>query len=200
MPYIPKSRIQTNLYTAGGEYLTVQDNQNYIGYYHKTYKGSIFTGKSPDDKPNRSLIPAFSSIEEENSSYKISIFPSGDTLKFSRLKNINFDSTLNSPQLHLTQPTEQDYKLGEFRRYFCKKRNEFTYLEISSSDYNKIVSQDPIIDFTSWFPFNIPWSLTGDKDKVGQTNKNIVLLQINKDKLYGFDKYLKGDYLKYYKA
>ena len=200
MPYIPKSRIQTNLYTAGGEYLTAQDNQNYIGYYHKTYKGSIFTGKSPDDKPIRPLIPAFSSIEEENLSYKISIFPSGDTLKFSRLKNINFDSTLNSPQLHLTQPTEQDYKLGEFRRYFCKKRNEFTYLEISSSDYNKIVSQDPTIDFISWFPFNIPWSLTGDKDKVGQTNKNIVLLQINKDKLYGFDKYLKGDYLKYYKA
>ena len=206
MVYIPKNRIQSNLYTAGGEYLLEKDNSEYIGYYYKLYDGKVYTGKNPDDKPNFSLIPFTPILTREIFG---ELFPQNyiyiskgdiDVVNYLNIKNISPDSTLNSPQLYLTQPTEQDYKLGEFRRYFCKKNNEFTYIEISKSDYDKLVKKDPTIDFTSWFPFNIPWSLTGDKDKVGQTNKNIVLLQINKDKLYGFDKYLKGDYLKYYKA
>jgi hypothetical protein len=206
MVYIPKNRIQSNLYTAGGEYLLEKDNSEYIGYYYKLYDGKVYTGKNPDDKPNFSLIPFTPILTREIFG---ELFPQNyiyiskgdiDVVNYLNIKNISPDSTLNSPQLYLTIPTEQDYKLGEFQRYFCKKNNEFTYIEISKSDYDKLVKKDPTIDFTSWFPFNIPWSLTGDKDKVGQTNKNIVLLQINKDKLYGFDKYLKGDYLKYYKA
>jgi hypothetical protein len=206
MVYIPKNRIQSNLYTAGGEYLLEKDNSEYIGYYYKLYNGKVYTGKNSDDKPNFSLIPFTPILTREIFG---ELFPQNyiyiskgdiDVVNYLNIKNISPDSTLNSPQLYLTIPTEQDYKLGEFQRYFCKKNNEFSYLEISKSDYDKLVKKDPTIDFTSWFPFNIPWSLTGDKDKVGQTNKNIVLLQINKDKLYGFDKYLKGDYLKYYKA
>ena len=200
MPYIPKSRIQSNLYTTGNEYLTQDNSQAYVGFYHKTYNGAIFTGKNPDDKPNRVLVPITNSDDSQNTLTKVTIFPSGDTLKYSRLKNINFNQSLDTPQLHFTPPTEQDYKLGEFRRYFCKKRNEFIYLEISKTDYNRILNQDKSIDYTSWFPFNIPWLLTGDKDKVGQTNRNIVLLQINRNRLHGFDKYLREDYLKYYKA
>jgi hypothetical protein len=206
MVYIPKNRIQSNLYTAGGEYLLEKDSSEYIGYYYKLYNGKVYTGKNPDDKPNFSLIPFTPILTREIFG---ELFPQNyiyiskgdiDVTNYLNIKNISLDSTLNSPQLYLTIPTEQDYKLGEFQRYFCKKNNEFSYLEISKSDYDKLVKKDSTIDFVSWFPFNIPWSLTGDKDKVGQTNKNIVLLQINKDKLYGFDKYLKGDYLKYYKA
>jgi|688.fasta_scaffold27183_6 hypothetical protein len=211
--YIPKSRIQTNLYTAGGEYIVIGNNNSYIGYYYKTYNGKLFTGKTPDDKPNYALTP-LDFLEKNNSESNVlnngiflqdgsSIYISSleqENVIYAQLKNISLNSRYYPPKPYLTIPTEQDYKLGEFRRYFCKKRNEFIYLEISISDYNKIINRDPTIDFTSWFPFNIPWSLTGDKDKVGQTNKNIVLLQINRNKLYGFDKYLKGDYLKYYKA
>ncbi len=200
MPYIPKSRIQSNLYTTGNEYLTQDNSQAYVGFYHKTYNGTIFTGKNPDDKPNRVLVPITNSDDSQNTLTKVTIFPSGDTLKYSRLKGVNFNQSLDVPQLYFTPPTEQDYKLGEFRRYFCKKRNEFIYLEISKIDYNRILNQDKSIDYTSWFSFNIPWLLTGDKDKVGQTNRNIVLLQINRNRLHGFDKYLREDYLKYYKA
>jgi len=206
MPYVPKNRIQPNLYTAGGEYVLEKDNSEYIGYYYKLYNGKIYTGKNPDDTPNFSLIPITPILTREIFEYisprdYIYIPGSGiDVSNYLGLKNISPDLLINPPQLYITQPTEQDYKLGEFRRYFCKKRNEFSYLEISKSDYDKIVKKDPTIDFSSWFPFDIPWLLTGDKDKVGQTNKNIVLLQINKDKLYGFNKYLKEDYLKYYKA
>jgi hypothetical protein len=206
--YIPKNRIQTNLYTEGNEYSIEGTNTFYIGYYYKLYNGKLFTGKNPDDKPNKPLIAYnlsengfYRGSQSKNQINSIYIDPlSNENLTYIRLKNVSLNPGYSPPQPYLTIPTEQDYKLGEFRRYFCKKRNEFTYLEISISDYNKIINRDSTIDFISWFPFNIPWSLTGDKDKVGQTNKNIVLLQINRNKLYGFDKYLKGDYLKYYKA
>jgi hypothetical protein len=199
MPYIPKSRIQSNLYIAGGEYLTQDDSQVYVGFYHKTYNGAVFTGKNLDDKPNRILIPVTNNDDSQNTLTKVTIFPSGDTLKYSRLKNINFNQSLDTPQLYFTPPTEQDYKLGEFRRYFCKKRNEFIYLEISKTDYNRILNQDKSIDYTSWFPFNIPWSLTGDRNVVFQTNKNIVELTIQNNNFKMFDSYLRQDFTKYYK-
>ena len=211
--YIPKSRIQTNLYTAGDEYVIEGGADSYIGYYYKTYDGKFFTGKNPDDKPNYSLVTLVSPKKNNSESNILNngLFSSQgnfiyiDTLEdenitYSQLKSIPLNLVYYSPQLFIPSPTEQDYKLGEFQRYFCKKRNEFSYLEISKSDYDKLVKKDSTIDFKSWFPFSIPWSLTGDVNKVGQTNKNIVLLQIDKDKLYGFNKYLKEDYLKYYKA
>jgi hypothetical protein len=199
--YIPKNRIQTNLYTGGNEYSIEGTDVSYVGYYYKLYDGKLFTGKNPDDKPNKPLViykEIFSSNDLNNSIYIDTL--NGENIEYASLKNIPLNFLVNSPKLYLTTPTEQDYKLGEFRRHFCKKRNEFIYLEISKSDYNKLVKKDSTIDYTFWFPFNIPWLLTGNIDKVGQTNKNIVSLQISKDKLYGFNKYLKEDYLKYYKA
>lgn len=203
MPYIPKNRIQTNLYTPGGEFYVSGVNLDYVGYYYKLFNGARYTGKNPDDKPNYLLTQIKEYNVDDDGSYtynRVTISYEYENLIYAQLKNIPLFSEYYSPQFYLTQPTEQDYKLGEFRRYFCKKRNEFSYLEISKSDYDKLVKKDPTIYFISWFPFNIPWSLTGNIDKVGQTNKNIVLLQINKDKLHGFNKYLKEDYLKYYKA
>jgi hypothetical protein len=199
--YIPKSRIKTNLYTPGREFILVNDNTDYVGFYHKTYNNNFFTGKNPDDKPNYPLIPtppsSFTSYEGDNTIY---IEYSDEVLSYVQINSIDVNSTTKSPKLYLPTPTEQDYKLGEFRRYFCKKRNEYIYLEISKEDYDKLVKRNSTIDYKLWFPFNIPWLLVGDKNKVSQVNKDIVLLQINKDKLYGFNKYLKEDYLKYYKV
>jgi hypothetical protein len=208
--YIPKNRIQTNLYTGGNEYSIVGENTSYVGYYYKTYDGKILTGKNPDDKPNQVLVP-FSNLDGINSGrevYSQSNISSAividiledENIIYTQLKNTPLTSVYYSPKLYLPTPTEQDYKLGEFRRYFCKKRNEYIYLEISKEDYDKLVKRDSTIDYKLWFSFNIPWLLVGDKNKVSQVNKDIVLLQINKDKLYGFNKYLKEDYLKYYKV
>ena len=47
-------------------------------------------------------------------------------------------------------------------------------------------------------PFNIPWQLTGDKNQVERTNRNIVELTIQKNGLYKFNEYLRFDYTKYY--
>ena len=55
--YYPKSQIQTNLYTNGGELIYFDTKQEYKGYYYKTSKSQFFSGKTPDDKPNNLLIP-----------------------------------------------------------------------------------------------------------------------------------------------
>ena len=47
--------------------------------------------------------------------------------------------------------------------------------------------------------FDIPWQLTGDETQVYKVNKNIVELTMKQQKLPMFDKYIKEDYLKYYK-
>ena len=37
MPYYPKNRIITNLYTSGGEYIIKKTGLPYIGYYYSLY-------------------------------------------------------------------------------------------------------------------------------------------------------------------
>ena len=103
------------------------------------------------------------------------------------------------PTYSPTLPTQQNYQTGEMRRYFCKKTNELLYLEISKDTYDKLIKNDSTIAFQYYQPFNIPWQLTGNKEQVFTTNKNITALTMKQQKLSQFDKYLKEDYTKYYK-
>jgi hypothetical protein len=201
MPYIPKNRIQQNLYTAGGEFYIPEVDSNYIGFYYKLYDGKLYTGKNPDDKPNYNLIP----IQEDSNlnsltPTSISFSPDFETYKYGKLKKIDLNAKITPPQLFYTLPIGQDYQLGEFRRLFCKKRNEFIYMEISKTDYNKLVKKDPTINFKMWLPFNIPWTLTGTEQNVFNTNRNIVMLKEKNEKLFGLGRYLREDYLRYYRS
>lgn len=198
MPYIPKSRIQSNLYTAGKDYVIKNTLEPYTGYYYKIYTGQIFTGKNPDDKPNFPLIPPPNQPVQINQT-QVFIKDNLANENYKALKGINGNNLRNNPQLFFTQPTESDYQLGEFRRYFCKKKNEFIYIEISKSDYDNLVQKNPTINFQMWDPFNISWTLTGEEKQVYYINRNIVLLKEKNEKYYGLGKYLQEKYLRYYK-
>ena len=198
MPYIPKSRIQPNLYTAGKDYVILDTLEPYIGYYYRIYTGQIFTGKNPHDKPNFILIPPPNQPSQVNQT-QVYIKDGVENNNYKVIKGIIGNNLRNSPQLFFTKPTEQDYQLGEFRRYFCRNRNEFLYLEISKSDYNNLIQQNSTIDFQNWLAFDIPWTLTGNKNEVYQTNRNIVGLKEKNESFYGFGKYLQEEYLRYYK-
>lgn len=197
MPYIPKSRIQPNLYTAGKDYVIQGTLKPYVGYFYRTYTGEVFTGKNPDDKPNRLLIPP-PSLPQAN---QTQVFIKDDikNQNYKTLKGVEGNNIRNTPQLFFTQPTESDYQLGEFRRYFCKKRNESIFLEISQSDYNNLLQQSSTIDYEFWAPFNLPWTLVGDPKKVFDINRNIVLLKEKNEKYYGLGKYLQERYLRYHR-
>lgn len=196
--YYPLSQITSNLYTNGNEFAYLSNNQPYIGYYWKTSKGKYYTGKTPQDTPISELI--LLSFNEANASQLIDSYYNQDAVtpvKYINLTNPPSPSSL--PIFSPTLPTQQDYTNGEMRRYFCKKTNEIIYLEVSKDTYDKLVGQDSKILWQLYQPFNLPWQLTGDKEQVFTTNKNIVELTSVRQKLPMLAEYLKMDFTKYYK-
>jgi hypothetical protein len=174
MTYYPKNKIQQNLQTNGNEYKTIPNYNNsidsfYSGYYYKLYNGKTYTGKYPGDGPNEEII----------------FF----TLGLPSLSNVTSSTTTNIPPLY---PTPKDYEVGVFTRYFIKKRNEFIFDELTKDQYSNV-------NTTLYIPFQIQWQLVGDKDATYTTNRNMVLLAEQKNKVPGLQSYLKEDYLKYYK-
>jgi hypothetical protein len=207
MSYYPLSQITANLFTNGGEYSTSLKNQSisYKGYYWKTSKNQFFTGKTPQDTPSVELYlikPTDSSISEVStliSNIITSDDSQPDLINYANLKNISLSQVIFLPNYSPNIPTQQDYQIGEYRRYFCKKTNEIIYLEINKDTYDKLVNKDSKILYQLYQPFNLPWQLTGDKSQVFITNKNITELTIQNLKLPMFSEYLKNDFTKYYK-
>jgi len=198
--YYPLSQISINLYTNGGEFAYLSTKQPYIGYYWKTSKGKYYTGKTPQDTPTSELIlfsfeGTVNDVNQSSNSYynQDAVTP----VKYINLTNPPSPSSL--PIFSPTFPTQQDYTNGEMRRYFCKKTNEIIYLEISKDTYDKLVGQDSQILWQLYQPFNLPWQLSGNKEQVFTTNKNIVELTSVRQKLPMLMEYLKMDFTKYYK-
>ena len=210
--YYPKSQITTDLYTNGNEYVYTSNKQEYIGYYWKTSSGKVFTGKTPQDTPIQQLTPIeipYSEPSNINNSFLESSINALNLyepdyeeevriITYAFLKNIDTNVKILVPIYSPTLPTSQDYQIGEMRRYFCKKINEISYLEINKDTYDKLIGNNPTIAFQYYQAFNVPWQLTGDKEQVFKTNRNIVELTMKQQKLPQFDLYLQKDYTKYY--
>lgn len=199
--YYPLSQIKTNLYTNGGEYAYISTNEAYTGYYWKASDGKVFSGRTPQDTPVEELTPVAtrsSNVSSTNTFLSINQEDTNNTA-YLNIKNIAVNDTVFIPPYSPTLPTFQDYQIGEFVRYFCKKSNEVIYTEISQDIYNLLLDKDQRILWQLYIPFNIPWQITGDKQTAAKTNKNIVELTMFKNKYYRFNDYLKNDYLKYFK-
>ena len=201
--YYPKSQVKTNLYTNGDEFVYISNKQPYQGYYFKTSTGQYYTGKNADDRPNfeltQNLATAETTIDTTKSDYSVIINTDLNN-------NLNYNNlippppaVLISPAYNAPEPTSQDYQIGEFRRYFCKKGNEILYLEIDKDTYDKLIAKDPQYQFSLWQPFNLPWLLVGTQEQVYKVNRNVTILTSQKLLLPQFGRYLKDDYLKYYK-
>jgi hypothetical protein len=211
--YYPLSQITSNLYTNGNEFFL--NGESYTGYYFKISKGRYFTGKTPNDLPNLEIFPitqdfweATAETEQTGKSF-IQLADVYDGLVYNnQTQNPENNSIYNNlktsqqitfiPSHTFTIPTQQDYQIGEFRRYFCKKVNDITYLEINKDTHDKLVNKDPQIEYSLYIPFYISWQLTGNKQQVARTNKNIVDLTMKRLSLPKFNLYLKEDYTKYY--
>lgn len=199
MPYYPKNRIQTNLYTNGGEYSIKSTGENYIGYYYKLYNNTIFTGKTPNDLPNQELTPYLETTEDNP--LLVIVEPFSDP----EVSNYNILSEKPSPKQiplpYYPNPTSNDYLLGEFQRYFMKQINALLFTEISKKDYTALINKNETYLWQLYTPISIPWEVSGDKDQVQQTNKRITLLTEQQNKIFGFSQFIEktGGYLKFYK-
>jgi hypothetical protein len=199
MPYYPKNRIQTNLYTNDGEYIIKSNKQEYTGYYYKLYNNTFFTGRTPNDLPTQELIP-FEQIQENIANVVIlNSSPSLNNSVYSDLNSKPSPKIIPSP--YYPSPSVDDYKLGEFQRYFMKQINNSLYIEISKKDYDSLINRNESYLWQLYFPISIPWEISGDKSEVEQINKKITLLTEQQSKIYGFSFFIEntGGYLKFYK-
>jgi len=191
--YIPKNKIQTNL-NSQGEYFLKSTGQPYYGPYFIMAGDKAFTGKEPNDGKN---LP----LEKNNNNVDV-----GDTLgapidlrftpeneNYSLLKGLDPNSPPQRQRLPIPfvpQPTKENYENGEILRVFVKKSNENIYYEVESNRY----SPNP-----RYFTFIIPWLISGEKDYVAQTNQKTVELYMREFPIPAFNKFLKDDYLKFWK-
>jgi hypothetical protein len=222
MSYFPKHYLKTNQYTTGGEFVVKSTGEVYNGFYFQTGNGKFFTGETPNSpnifelvkssdnvaipstlKPSINYAFVQPSTDIEDTFLAIpspTVVDNIDTFNYLKITNRENSPhpTKYLPFYNATIPTQQDYQIGEFRRYFCKKTNQSIYLEISKQTYTQLSRKDPLIEWSLYIPFSLPWSLTGDKQQVYKTNRNIVELNIKKLKLYGFNEYLNFNFTKYY--
>jgi len=201
--YYPLSQITSNLYTNGNEFIYLNNKLPYIGHYWKTSSGKYYTGKTPQDTPTEEIILFVDSIQPQTTP----VFPLDTNTYYNQDEAISIEylTITNPPPPSLIPnyspniPTQNDYQIGEYRRYFCKKTNEIIYLEINKDTYDKLINQDSSILYQLYQPFNLPWQLTGDKSQVFITNKNITELTSQQQKLPMLSEYLRNDFTKYYK-
>jgi hypothetical protein len=195
--YFPKSQIKSNLFTNGNEYILSTTQQEYKGYYYEISNGRKYTGKTPQDGQNILLIPL---IKQQSIDPLIDpSIPTTSNTIYSINSNISKSLPNRSlPQYNPTLPTQKDISLGVFQRFFCKKNNELIYMEINQSTYSQLKSKSSQIAWDLYTPIDTLWYIKGDREKVYNTNKNLISLIEQKQKWYGFSQYFKEDFSKYY--
>ena len=192
--YFPKSKIVPNLY-SNGELSIASTGETYYGYYFEVSGQSYFTGKEPNDGENIALIKIGDLFPTSRDLQGIDSNQIKD-LRYTGFQNRAYstlvDATLqtNYPVSYYPQPTEGDYQTGEITRFFAKKRNENIYYEVQDTS----VSSNPI-----YAVFSLQWVISGKEDIVSSINKNTVSLYMRQLPIPAFDKFLKNDYLKFWK-
>ena len=192
--YLPKSQIVQNQFTNGGMFSRSDNGEDYKGYYWEDSRGNIFTGKNPTDGPTISL----------NNTLEVSTEEAGPLNRESAWltdynPTVTEDKPGQIPARYIAKPTEEQYSTGEFQRYFTKKTNQNIYFEINEKDYTDLSSENRRLLWHLFEPISIPWQISGDKHSIAKTNRNIVYQTEQKQKLPGFSKIFKGQYLQYYK-
>lgn len=204
--YYPKSQVKTNLYTNGGDFILLNGSTPYKGYYYTTSNGRYFTGKTPNESPSFEIVKVNQSKPTSNlpANLQIEDIPLDNLYivenGYSTSTRLSFNQTPPTPPKQ-SYPivTDNDYKLGEFQRYFLKKGNEIKFLEISLEDYRKYVNRDKDVMFELYTPIQINWILTGEKEQVYQVNQSIVARAEREQNLPGFTQYFRGKFTQFYK-
>ena len=198
--YYPKSQYVGSLYTDGGQYVIAVSGESYKGYYFKTFKNELYTGKTPEDGTPQLLIESDEPVS--NTPTSTSTTSITQPLYISMNSFIPYNNITPEirylPQPNPTLPTPDDYKQGVFTRYFCKKTNELKYIEIDQKTYSKLASQSNDIAWDLYIPQSIDWYLTGNMEKTYNLNKSIVNMVETEEKWYGFSQYFKQNFAKYF--
>jgi len=209
--YYPLTRIKTDLYTRGDEYVTI-DGEAYSGRYYITYDNKAFTGTNPvlgeskvlisflTDTPHPRLIS-----EKQKAAAKLGPLDSLSATQAQAQDYFSRDLTELVP--YYPVPLDSDYARGYFTRYFAKTVSGPGYvIEISELDWTKIQNGNVSNTVLGYETMDMLWQLTGPlKDTrksqyqivggVFSTNKRVT--EAKQKSFRGIVEFIGGDYVKY---
>lgn len=194
--YIPKSKIQPNLFTNGGEYLL--NGVDYTGSYYLLYNGKAYTGIDQYDGTPELLIKYTpqNSITANDKVTDDIVFPferANTTEDYSAITS-TVPPLVQAPLQFFSNPTASEISIGEMIRYFLKRFNDQRFVEVNEETYNGINNKDKKYAWELWIPFEVPWVIKGTEEQVIKSNKQIVYYTEERYKVRGLAKFLKNNF------
>lgn len=201
--YYPTSKVLTNQKASSGEFLNSK-GEIYTGKYYMTFDGKAFSGPSPQAGPSEPL-------------QKINKYPSSPILnslnisekqkeELAKKTNIKTNRIPGKPNSYYPKPNSDDYKRGYLIRYFTKKQDETSIIEISEEEYNNIVNGTTDYDIRIYQTQKILWKITGPLNAQRQSQYNVIpgiidtnkrLVETANKTFLGILDFIGGDYIKF---
>lgn len=205
MPYYPKNKVLTNLFSNGSPIVKLIDLSPYTGPYYKLSNGKMFIGATPNSRRYPEEIINLDEIILDDDSPVTNQISDSTTTTNTNAEIISdylgvleeIPSVKKIPVPFFPKPTPQDYKRGYFTRYFSKQVNDYSFIEISEKTYKNLLQKNSEYLWELYYVTEFPWQISGDVNKVFTTNKNIVEIQ-EKNNFKGLSKFLRENYLKFY--
>ena len=184
--YYTADEITSNLYTSGSQFMT-EDNVEYRGTYHSYITGEVFTGATWNAKISKKLI----TYRDQSSKNII----------YQQLKPISL--VFDKPTPTVVSITQQQIANKTIDRYFLKKVNETSIIEVDIEQYQKWLSKQ--IDSIIYEGVSVTWTIAGELEDTiingtlikGVRTKNNLQIQYANTKMPGISEYLNNP-LQYY--
>jgi hypothetical protein len=209
LKYFPLTRIISNKYTRGGEYVT-PDGKPYTGRYYTTYDDTSFTGINPVLGENLKLTPIaqLSNAARGVGANTTSIFAYTQT-QVTALETVDTTAELTSLVPYYPIPLDSDYARGYFTRYFAKNVSGPGFVfEISQLDWTKIQDGNVSNTVLGYETTSMLWQLTGPLNDTRKSQYQIVggvfttnkrVTEAKQQNFRGIVEFIGGDYTKFAK-
>ena len=181
MPYIPEHRFQGDLYSNLGEFVILETNVPYQGFYHKLSSGKFFSGATPYSNVSQELVPLADTSPSSllNNQPVLTLggrgYPNKNiTEEYFKLFRVNKELVYKIPQSFSPLPTDKDYANGTFIRYLLYNTVTKNYLEVDQNTYDSIKKKNPEWDYFNYQAFILPWRISGTKEQITKTNTRMI--------------------------
>ena len=213
LKYYPLSRVETNKYTRGDEFL-LPNGTAYAGRYYATYNNKFFTGVTPALGTNIELIPIslFRTRNKTNTVLtnpvnNITVVPSSSAAYDQA--NRELAGSLIELNPYIPVPVDDDYARGYFTRYFARKVSGAGFIiEISEQDWAQVKNGNVDKGLLSYETTDMLWQLTGPEYDTRKSQYQIVggifttnkrVTEAKQKSFRGIIEYIGGDYIKFAK-
>lgn len=161
--YYPENQIQRELFTNGGEYMTLDDWKEYVGFYHRYSSGEIFTQIDWDPLRSKRLVRLKSMAEDTKKYYDLKHFSIVAGNKRKKQGATAQYYLYDSPRAVRRKLTDKEIQDGSIVRYFVSKRNEKdrVFFEIDEGQTKFYNNESSGINQYLYELVSIPWKVDG---------------------------------------